>query len=527
MYTPLITPEQQSTPVWFPDEQQIYRSKYIPDHIFVVIQDVMTKVQFGIYPLALLINVVNISVFLKMGVKDVMTLSLLSLTISDFLSLSIGSTLITIDFMDRSSLASRVERYVDLSSLYRWVLSLTLITQSTSTNITTLIALERCLLVPFKLKSIVTMKRTAVAILCIVVFGVMVNLPNFLTSRFLYVFNPRLNVTRVEVRVLKGRRIAEEISTGALHMIIYPISLIIVVTSNIIMIRGLRQAAKVRVGRGARPVKQAGHTETPDIGRQPSPTMTPKASFDQQAITKDTVDDKMYDNTNMVLETSAIEVIRNNDHSDVNTSNINHSRGGISGKDNTDIATNSNSSSSSNKNIPNETMSSNGTNHNIIDDERVNKRSDGKTNDNYNKGIIDVITSEDNHNSINTNQAKGPKDQSTAVTTSASEATRPRQVLSKTNIRLVNMLLVVASITAVFHVIAIFIGLWIVFERELAPDGYYSNGFFLLTKCAQFYFVFTRSINIAVYIKFNLKFRNTLLAMCPAFFTRCRPTTYD
>ncbi|GFR91284.1 phorbol ester/diacylglycerol-binding protein unc-13, partial [Elysia marginata] len=479
--------------------------------IFVIVQDIMMKAQFGIFPLALFINMINISVFLKMGVKDAMTLSLLSLSISDFLELCIGTTLITLDAIRSSPLESRAERYVDLVGLYYWIVLFALIGQSTSTNITTLIALERCLCVvaPFKLKSIVTMKRTSIAILCVVVFGVMCNLPNFLTAHFVLVFNPRLNVTRVEVLLLKERRLAEEMVLVFNHWILYPISVVIVVTSSVIMIRGLRQSAKFRQNQRVRQVEEAEGLSRvkgrvrPETGGLATPTLTPGVSSHQQGIIKDMVEEK-HDR----------ETSRGRISAGSRNHGIKHGADGISGNGKTHIATNCSSSDC----VVNENKGSKCTSYNSRDEKSAINISDAETNDNYKDGIKDVFTSKVRKRlgkESLTSHAQGPdiEPAAAAASTPANNTTRPRPLISRNNIRLVKMLLVVASVTAVFHVISILIGLWFIFERELKPDGYYSNAFNVVVKGAQIYYAFSMSINIFVYIKYNRKFRQTFLAM--------------
>ncbi|GFS25125.1 chemosensory receptor C [Elysia marginata] len=526
MYTLEITPLQQSTPEWLMEVPHMSRRKYIPDHIFMVIQDTMMKLQFAVFPFALLVSVLSISVFIKMGIKDVMTLSLLSLTISDFLELWIGSAMIAVDAISVSSFASRAEQYVDLTGLYHWIILISCIGQSTSTNITTLIALERCLCVvaPFKLKSIVTMKRTAIAILCIVVFGVACNLHFFITSRFVHVFNPRLNVTRVELWQLEERRMAEEIPFMANFVVIYPMSLVIVLTTSIIMIKGLRRSAKFRQGQRAitqaDSLSQEKATVVSERVSQVPHSNGPRIGSDQREITIDTVEEEHYGNTSreMILKKSS----GSSNHGENNAS-IRHGGYSISGNGsngNTDVATDGNNSNAGNGNQSNDSTS-----YNNSDEKDASTSGNDKINYN-NNGIKGVFTSRIRRklgNDSLMHQAKGPDAKPVAVTSSARETTKSRPVLSKNNVRLVKMLLVVASLTFVFHVISIAIGLWFVSEQELTPNGHFSNTFNIAAKCVQVYYALSMSVNIFVYIKYNRKFRKTFLAMLFAVLPCCRP----
>ncbi|KAK3737329.1 hypothetical protein RRG08_067394 [Elysia crispata] len=516
----------------FEDDHQVHWRKYIPDHVHAILEAVMSKMQFGIFSSAILLNILNITVFLRMGVKDVMTLSLLSLSVSDLFELCTGGAVVVLDALLKSPLAPRYERHVDLSGFFYFISFVTCIGQSTSTNITTLIALERCLCVvaPFKLKTLVTMKRTRIAIFCIVLFGVLSNFPNLFSIRFVRVYNPRLNTTRVEVLFTEERAMLENLTVMVNHAFVYPISLVIVVTSSIIMIKGLRRSAKFRQKKMTlNRSESAGFVKVRDMSassKQICQSGSPKrgvvpALTDHPDVSKPTRESKV-DGSGRGLKTCSSN---GSGSSCNNVDNDNCANVHLSQDSNGNRArvTNSNEREENERSDKSSIMSSKNEIHNKRGSKDVRN-----TTSNRGNNTVTHKGAESKLSKIGFAQ-EGGHDQSMSVTpntnTTAAHAQRP--VLSSNNIRLIKMLLVVASVTAVFHVISILIGVWLTFDQRIKPGGFYSNTFDVVFKSAQLFYAWSMSINTFVYIKYNRKYKKTLSAMWFRLFRCCKPLGYE
>ncbi|RUS90155.1 hypothetical protein EGW08_002034 [Elysia chlorotica] len=451
MYDPSATTVSQYMPPWPDLDHQPQRQKYISDDMYAVIQDVMLKMQYATFSIAILLNILNIAVFLKMGVKDVMTLSLLSLSISDLLELFTGSSIIIMVSLMKSHLALDLLMKVDMFALIHWMMFVTCIGQSTSTNITTMIAMERCLCViaPFKLKTIVTMRRTRIAIFAIVVIGVLGNVPNFVSSRFARVYNPMFNVTRVEILYTPNRRVMEELTVMINHAVVYPVSLVIVTTSSIIMIRGLRRSAKFRQ-------KKMGPDKAPV--------------------------------NNKTAGSNKVSQAEKTDSSVVTTS-VDHQGGTSVEKENNGIDCGSRK----------EMSKDNGADSGISCKNR--------------ESIINVDSKDSNENGSKSGHMGQDQSKSTSTNVDKPDWSPQRPVISANNVRLIKMLLIVALVTASFHVISLLIGL-ATFDREIKPDGFQANAYHGLVQIAQLFYAWSMGINTFVYIKYNRKYKRALIAMC-------------
>ncbi|CAL1527513.1 unnamed protein product, partial [Lymnaea stagnalis] len=203
-------------------------------------------------------NIVTVLVFLKQGVKDCVTLCLLSLALTDFSSVALGM-IISITSLSR---ASEVTLYIDLDALEFVLAYPSAMFYDISTSTTALITVQRCLCVtlPFRFKDFMTIKRTTITIICLFIFNVGMYMPHFLSSRLESQLDPRTNSTRVVLALTVNRPEVDLFLNTFVHLLEAALCLAIVLVSTQIMIIGLRRSSKFQKTGISR-----GTIESPDL----------------------------------------------------------------------------------------------------------------------------------------------------------------------------------------------------------------------------------------------------------------------
>ena len=145
------------------------------------------------------VNLINAAVFLKQGLLDGVTINFFILSISDGLfavASVVGSTGFIVEFILKThdGLGGSV---IDAQLVYWGALFAAPITQTISVIVTVVIAVVRCfsVVMPLKVKSILTTKRQVAAILVLSAIPTSVYFWAFNPLRPLYVSNPQTNVT--------------------------------------------------------------------------------------------------------------------------------------------------------------------------------------------------------------------------------------------------------------------------------------------------------------------------------------------
>ncbi|CAG5134063.1 unnamed protein product [Candidula unifasciata] len=141
--------------------------------------------------LGLVVNILNIIVFIQQGLRDPVNISLLGLSISDFGSLVLH---FFISLCWIPSLKPMDLPFYPLQLLYFFMWTHVIFTRVT-TGITAWITFERCLciLFPLKIKSLVTPGRTVSFMIVICVTMVLSAFPVFYTTRAAWLFDPSRN----------------------------------------------------------------------------------------------------------------------------------------------------------------------------------------------------------------------------------------------------------------------------------------------------------------------------------------------
>ncbi|CAG5134073.1 unnamed protein product [Candidula unifasciata] len=191
--------------------------------------------------IGLVVNVLNIIVFIRQGLQDSVTISLLGLSVSDLGSLffSFFANLCwtpPIPMMDLP--------FYPLQLMYFLVWTHVVFTRVT-TGITAWITFERCLciVVPLKIKSIITPRRTVtfIGVLYVIMFASAV--PVFYSTRAVWIFDPRRNKSRLGIMKITSKI---DINTIAywINNVIPTIFFVFITICTVILVKALNKHGK-------------------------------------------------------------------------------------------------------------------------------------------------------------------------------------------------------------------------------------------------------------------------------------------
>lgn len=192
-------------------------------------------------------NVINIVVYLRVGLKDIVSFSFFVLSVSDFcFSFLMGFICFGGYVM---ALAYPAEPWtLDIFPFVIYFTWYAIIFKDTTVVITAYIAIARCCLVamPLRFKSIFTRFRTYVSLVTITVVVIILHVPINFTQGLAWVVDPRTNQTRVVLWVTDAR-----VSTLAYHdmvnrNVIPYTSLAVIIISLVVMTSKLIAASNFR-----------------------------------------------------------------------------------------------------------------------------------------------------------------------------------------------------------------------------------------------------------------------------------------
>lgn len=189
-------------------------------------------------------NIINFTVLIKQGIKDCVSLCLLSLTFSDFFVAFLmlaGSVCYTLSL-------SGWYFYVDplaVNSAVSWTWGMLF---DISMLTTAFISVERCLsvLLPFRFKNLVTFHRAQVALFCIYTVTAGGYMALFLTQGLSVQWDSRTNTSRVLLWMSDNRVQVEAYTNIAVHLVYGTFCEIIVISSTLGMISGLHRSNQFR-----------------------------------------------------------------------------------------------------------------------------------------------------------------------------------------------------------------------------------------------------------------------------------------
>lgn len=192
-------------------------------------------------------NIINIVVYLKLGVKDSATVQFLSLSASD----CVFSVLVLMSSV--SIFFSQIKpdlTMVDSISFMHLVSATREKAYAVSMCIIFIMSLERCFCVayPFTIKLIFTRARSALIISCLSIIFVVVLIPEYLTKGLTWTYNNKLNTTRLMYWSTRDHRAAIEVGKHAILSGLLPLGSGVTVTiCTLYMISVMQTSNKFRL----------------------------------------------------------------------------------------------------------------------------------------------------------------------------------------------------------------------------------------------------------------------------------------
>lgn len=184
-------------------------------------------------------NLMSVAVFLKQGVKDCVSICLVSLGVADFAALLFG--LLTMF----CNAAMRINSNLDLRAHYNGLYHACGMFYHISTLTTTFISLERCLCVsmPFKFKTFITMKRSIFVNVAIYLYAAGISLPLYISAGANFATNA--TSSNAWLTPEKANRALFIITT--LKFTVEPACLVSILISTYIMIVSLKKSTRLRL----------------------------------------------------------------------------------------------------------------------------------------------------------------------------------------------------------------------------------------------------------------------------------------
>ncbi|KAK0048789.1 chemosensory receptor C [Biomphalaria pfeifferi] len=216
--------------------------------VLQILEYLSPSISVVIGPAGLVFNVVNSKVFLKQGVKDCVTICLISLALTDNGSLLCGLLAASSRIFRAVAESEEFKIFLDPMSLWLVLVQAQFCFYDMSTYTTVFIGIERCLcvLLPFKFKSIFTVRNSLFIILSLYVCTFMLHLFLFVYTEFRTVYNPRLNITQSLIYYGPVRSILERYIQLINHLLLPCVSLLIILITTVAMIHGLQKSNHFR-----------------------------------------------------------------------------------------------------------------------------------------------------------------------------------------------------------------------------------------------------------------------------------------
>lgn len=198
--------------------------------------------------LGVLSNIINIRVFVAMGLSDGVTISFLALAIFDLIyliaSLSLGTSVAFSVFEMRSSTRFKIDAY----GLSIFIAGVMILISQINVLTTTFLAVARCMCVakPLQFKNTFTRGRALLFMVGFAVFAVVVYTPVLTNMAMVEGFDKFANMTRPTLWVSPMRETIKEIIWMITGMLLPLGSQFIIIFCVVIMSRSLRAASKFR-----------------------------------------------------------------------------------------------------------------------------------------------------------------------------------------------------------------------------------------------------------------------------------------
>ena len=196
-------------------------------------------------------NILNIIVFVRMGVKDNVTVSFLALSVSDMLYLALLTPhlvvqvmLHLVQFRMGISISWLFDYKILFFPFYWYAFSF----YETSILITVYISVVRCacVAVPFKVKSAFTTRRAIIAFMIFFMAVFLLRIPMFMKKRIMKDYDPVSNSTVIVYKEVADGGLANKLNDIVSRNLLTWTSFVIVVICLVVMVTKLQTSARFR-----------------------------------------------------------------------------------------------------------------------------------------------------------------------------------------------------------------------------------------------------------------------------------------
>ncbi|KAH9515451.1 hypothetical protein Btru_014484 [Bulinus truncatus] len=196
----------------------------------------------------LVFNVINTAVFVRQGVKDCVTLCLLSLSLTDNGSLCFGLMAAGCRIFKAVTSLGATKIFVDPMSVWLLLVQGQFCFYDLSTYTTAFIALERCLCVvwPLKFKMTFTLKTSVFVLMTLYAGTFLLHVFFFAYTEFRTVYNPKLNISQSFIYQGSQRLLLEKYLQVLNHLCLSCVALLVIVTATCLTIQGLVKSNRFR-----------------------------------------------------------------------------------------------------------------------------------------------------------------------------------------------------------------------------------------------------------------------------------------
>ena len=223
--------------------------------LYFYCNDVISAFYIPLLVFGVTANILNITVFVKTGVRDNVTVSFLALSVSDLTYLVVISpffTAVTIIHYVEQRQGKKFNWLIDkniISFPFYWY---SFVFYETSILITVYISVVRCACVamPFTVKNIFTSRRAIVTFITFFISLLLLRIPVFMTKRIVREFDPILNTTQVVYRELDDGGLSEKLHDIMNRNILNWASIVIVIACLVVMVTKLRASVRFRSSAG-------------------------------------------------------------------------------------------------------------------------------------------------------------------------------------------------------------------------------------------------------------------------------------
>ncbi|CAG5117317.1 unnamed protein product [Candidula unifasciata] len=182
-------------------------------------------------------NVMSAAVFIRQGVHDCVSVCLLSLTVTNLVSVTAGVLTLFSKVFIFANIAFRIEFFALLPHISAFFYNISTITIA-------FISVERCLCVtwPLKFTNVFTLRRAIVVLSVIYLYEIIITMPDHLTMGFKSQFDSRTNKTRTVVWVSPYRPYVDLLIKMFCQLTVESLCVLILIVSTYSMVRGLRHS---------------------------------------------------------------------------------------------------------------------------------------------------------------------------------------------------------------------------------------------------------------------------------------------